>query len=82
MKYILVVAIAFFISACGSSENENTNTAQTLTSINMLVNKTYSVSKGDKLNKITDDTIVEITKTEDVTEVVLLQGEAVIILAQ
>ena len=85
MKYILTMAMVFFLSACGGSDNSKKTTVevkQAPTVISMLPNKAYLVSKGDKLEKTRAGTIVEITKNEDKTEVTLLQGEAKITLAK
>ncbi len=79
MKYILSLLTILALASCGSS-TPNEATADT-GSVNMESGKVYSVKKGDKLIKTTDDAVVQITKKtqEDATEVVLVSGEAKII---
>ena len=79
MKYILSLLTILALASCGSSQqNETTLNEGT---VNMESGKVYTVKKGDKLIKTTDDTVVKITKKtqEEATEVVLVSGEAKII---
>jgi len=79
MKYILSLLTILAFTSCGSStESEATLSEVT---VNMESGKVYSVKKGDKLIKTTDDAVVKITKKtqEEATEVVLVSGEAKII---
>ena len=87
MKYIPFLLIALFLSACQSSSD---NAGSAIVSqpvvkapVAMEQNKVYTLRKGDKLLKTTDDAVVKITKKAQVdeTEVILLEGEAKIIFA-
>ena len=85
MKYIMMIVTALMFSACGSDSQttETTPNVQEPTSstVFMQTGKVYTVKKGDKLIKTTDEAVVNITKKtqEDTTEVVLVEGEAKII---
>jgi len=85
MKYIMMIVTALIFSACGSDVQTDTKTVgaeETFnSSVSMQIGKVYTVKKGDKLVKVTDEAIVNITKKtqEDTTEVVLVEGEAKII---
>lgn len=89
MKYIMMITVALFLSACqGSSEEEKVNvseatvvTAVKSNIVTMEIGKSYTVNKGDKLNKTSEPTVVSITqKTQDESkEVVLVSGSAEIL---
>ena len=82
MKYIMMIAVALFLSACQGSSEEATQTQvaapKTLT---MQIGKKYTVHKGDKLKKTSDGTVVSITQKtqEESKEVVLNSGSAEIV---
>ena len=79
MKYILSLLTILALASCGSStQSQSTPNNGT---VSMESGKIYTVKKGDKLIKTTDDAVVQITKKtqEDATEVVLVSGEAKII---
>ena len=85
MKYIMMIVAALIFSACGS-DSQTTETTSNVeepitTTVYMQTGKVYTVKKGDKLIKTTDEAVVNIRKKtqEDTTEVVLVEGEAKII---
>ncbi len=82
MKYILMMITALFLSACQGSSQEATQTAGNKSNIvSMQIGKSYTVHKGDKLNKTSDDAVVTITQKtqEESKEVVLVSGSAEIV---
>ena len=83
MKYILSLLSILIFSSCGNSSHQDSSINDKKT-VAMESGKVYSVKKGDKLIKTTDDAVVKITKKtqEDMTEVILVSGEAKIIYKQ
>jgi len=99
MKSIIILASTLFLIGCGSSDSASqvaplgtTNSDAVASSptettksneVEMAYETTYSLKKGDKIVKTTDDAVVKITrKTQsDSSDVVLLQGSAKIISA-
>ena len=81
MKKTILLASALLFMGCGSSDSSIEGSESKI--VNMEYNKIYSVKKGDKIVKTTDDAIVKITKqTESETsDVELLEGKAQIISA-
>ena len=79
MKYILSLLTILLFASCGNNTQEESGATES--TVNMETGKVYSVKKGDKLIKTTDDAVVRITKKaqDDATEVVLISGEAKII---
>ncbi len=90
MKTILIILMALLFSACQESSNETTNTTTVLIEtespqkIEMQLNKTYRLKKGDRLVSITENPVVKIIKNvqDDRTDIILLEGEAEIIVAK
>jgi len=79
MKYLLPLGLLLILTGCSSSDDTNTTPSQKeQTTINMEINKSYEVSKGDKLTKTSTDAQVSIEKSlqGDTTTVTLLQGTA------
>ena len=86
MKNIVILASTLFLIGCGSSDSASQVAPLGTTNSNeveMAYETTYSLKKGDKIVKTTDDAVVKITrKTQsDSSDVVLLQGSAKIISA-
>jgi len=83
MKYIFSLLSILVFTACGNSSNKDAS-LQAKKMLVMEPGKAYSVTKGDKLVKTTDDAVVKITQKtqENMTEVVLISGEAKIIYKQ
>ena len=87
MKYIIMLVMGLFFIGCGSSdvvvEEPLITPLQTEGSniINMEPDTLYTVKRGDKIVKTTENAVVKIRReTEsDSSEVTLLQGEAQII---
>ncbi len=79
MKYILSLLTVLLFASCGNNSQDESRATES--TVNMETGKVYSVKKGDKLIKTTDDAVVRITKKaqDDATEVVLISGEAKII---
>jgi len=77
MKYLLPLALLFAFVGC-SNESNTTSSQKEMTTIDMEINKSYKVSKGDKLTKTSTDAQVSIEKSlqGDTTTVTLLQGTA------
>ena len=90
MKITLIILMALLFSACQESSNETTNTTTVVIEtespqkIEMQLNKTYTLKKGDRLVSITENPVVKIIKKaqDDRTDVILLEGEAEIIVAK
>jgi len=79
MKYLLPLGLLLILTGCGSSDDTNATPSQKeQTTINMEINKSYKVSKGDKLVKTSTDAQVSIEKSldGDTTTVTLLEGSA------
>ena len=79
MKYLLPLGLLLILTGCGSSDDTNTTPSQKeVTTIDMEINKSYNVFKGDKLIKTSTDAQVSIEKSleGDTTTVTLLEGSA------
>ena len=81
MNYLYTLLLALIITGC---EYSNGEIAVDILPIDMEYNKTYTLHKGDKLIKNSDDTIIKITQKtqEDTSDVILIQGNAQIIIAK
>jgi len=85
MKYIIASLLVVLLAGCGGVSNDEAASVVTgQTVIDMQENVSYSVYKGDTLQKTSSDAKVSITKAlqGDVTTVVLLEGTAQIIRAE
>jgi len=80
MKYLLSILTLLLFLGCGES-TESTSTAPTV--VEMQLNKSYSVYRGDRVNKTSSDAQISITKSiqGDTTTVLLLLGSAQIVRA-
>ena len=78
MKYLLILTALLFI---GCSDTQDSPTAAS--SIDMVLNKSYNVSTGDRVEKKSSDAQVEIIEDieDEVTSVTLVQGSAQLIRA-
>ncbi len=79
MKYLLTLLTLLVLSGCGDTSEPATVESST---IEMQLNKSYEVKKGDQLIKSAPETKVSIEKSLDgeKTTVTLLEGSAQIIL--
>ena len=82
MKYLLILSTLLFIG-CGDAQEGDKSPANTSSTINMVLNKSYNVHTGDHVQKKSSDTQVEIIKNveDKETTVTLLQGSAQLIRA-
>jgi len=83
MRYIFTIITLLFLVGCGgeeSSQNEQTSTPKNAVVIDMELDKSYSVFKGDRLEKTEPDTEISIKKETqgEATSVKLLKGSATI----
>ncbi len=79
MKYLLILA-TLFIVGCGDAENSSSSTpvTQESTTIDMVIDRSYSVSSGDRVANASTDAQVKVVKDieGEATEVTLLTGSA------
>ncbi len=82
MKYILTLLTLVLFLGCGDTAEETGSVSKAVTVIEMVPDRNYTVYKGDRLEKTSDNTQISISKAaqDDSTTVVLLQGSAQIIL--
>jgi len=84
MKYLLIFATLLFVG-CGSVEEANTAqttpVVQQSSTIDMVLNKSYGVSKGDRVDNASADAEVKVVKNieDEITEVTLVTGSAQLI---
>ncbi len=82
MKYLFIL-VTLLIVGCGDAENSNNSTpvTQASTTIDMVINKSYSVSTGDRVTNASADAEVKVVKDieGEATEVTLLTGSAQLI---
>ena len=77
---ILSIALLFFVGCSSDSAEESTEGSNI---IEMQQDQSYTVARGDRLEKTSDDAEVAITTNiqDNTTEVILLSGTAQIIRA-
>ena len=80
---ILSIALLLFVGCSSDSAEESTQVQQTSNIIEMQQDQRYTVARGDRLEKTSDDAEVSITTNiqDNTTEVILLSGTAQIIRA-
>ena len=85
MKYLLTFATLFLVG-CGSAEEANTAqttpvVTQQSSPIDMVLNKSYGVSKGDRVGNASADAEVKVVKNieDEATAVTLVAGSAQLI---
>ena len=81
MKYIYTTLLLLVLQGCGGWDETTTQIEQAVVIVEMIPGKSYTVYKGDKLVKTSDDAQVSILKNtqDDTSSVTLTQGSANII---
>jgi len=88
MKFLLKVSLSIIVSivfsACGGSDSTSVsivNNSTYGTNERMILNKSYTIDKGDEIEKLSDNTKLELSSNLETgkTEVKLISGEASII---
>jgi len=81
MRYIYTLLLVALLTGCGSSSEESSPQSSNSVVLEMQLNQSYTVYKGDTLVKTSEDAKVSITKNtqDDISTVILLEGSANII---
>jgi len=77
MKYLFTLITLLFIG-CGDAQESNYTPPITNSTIDMVIEKSYGVSKGDRVENASDDAEVKVVKNieGDATSVTLIVGSA------
>ena len=81
MKYLFTLITLLFVGCGDATESDYDSTPRTSNSIDMVINKSYSVSQGDHIENASSDAQVKVVKDieGDATSVTLLAGSAQLI---
>jgi len=85
MKYIFTLLTLLLFLGCSDTvdETQNQEVTTTATTLEMEVDRSYTVNKGDRLERTSEPTEISIDRNvqDDTTTVILLTGSAQIIRA-
>jgi len=78
MKYIYIVLVLLALQGCGGSNESSAQKEISTVTIDMELNKSYTMYTGDKVIKTSEDTQVSIVKNaqDETSTLTLLKGSA------